>query len=66
MDAIEGVNGKSLPWEGSNLTATNRRKLGVFKASINQLLSRDPTKRPSMKAFSASCERHFAGTTSYY
>ena len=24
MDAIEGVNGKSLPWEGSNLTPSDK------------------------------------------
>lgn len=63
MDQIEGVGGKGLPWEGANLTAQHRRCLGIFKASVTTLLSRDPSKRPSMKQFCDSCDRVLAGNT---
>ena len=46
MDRIEGMNGQQLPWEGTDLTPAHRRRLGVFKASIVQLLARDPAQRP--------------------
>ena len=57
MDQLEGLGGKELPWEGTSLTAQRRRCLGVFKASIVMLLSRDPSKRPSMSQFCDSCDR---------
>jgi serine/threonine protein kinase len=55
MDRIEGLNGKELPWEGKRLTPAIRRSLGVFRAPILKLLSRDPIERPSMSEFCHSC-----------
>ena len=63
MDRIEGMNGQQLPWEGTDLTPAHRRRLGVFKASIVQLLARDPAQRPSMQHFCDSCNRVLAGST---
>ena len=63
MDQIEGVNGQGLPWEPASLTALHRRKLGIFKASIVKLLSRNPVDRPSMSDFCDSCDRVLAGST---
>jgi hypothetical protein len=64
MDRIEGLNGKELPWEGKGLTPAIRRSLGVFRAPILKLLSRDPAQRPSMSEFCHSCNRVLAGSTS--
>jgi hypothetical protein len=64
MDQIEGVNGRQLPWEGAKLTSHNRRRLGLFRASISMLLSRDPAKRPSMEEFCDACDRVLAGSIS--
>ena len=63
MDRIQGVNGRGLPWEDAHLTATNRRRLGVFRTSIMPLLSRDPSKRPSMAKFCSTCNRVLSGST---
>lgn len=64
MDRIEGVNGMELPWEGTSLTPDNRRQLGIFKATMLTLLSRDPVNRPSMEQFCESCNRVLACSTS--
>jgi hypothetical protein len=64
MDRIEGLNGKELPWEGEGLTPAIRRSLGIFRAPILKLLSRDPAERPSMSEFCDSCNRVLAGSTS--
>ena len=63
MDRIEGMHGQQLPWEDACMTATNRRKLGVFRSILMALLSRDPAQRPSMERFCESCDRVLAGTT---
>ena len=63
MDRIEGLNNKRLPWEGSALSPTNRRKLGIFRASVLSLLSRDPASRVSLDEFCISCDRVLAGST---
>ena len=63
MDRIEGMHGLQLPWEDACMTAVNRRKLGVFRGSVMELLSRDPSQRPSMEQFCESCDRVLAGTT---
>jgi hypothetical protein len=64
MDCIEGLNGQELPWEGKGITPAIRRRLGIFKAPITSLLSRDPAERPSMSEFVDSCNRMLAGSTS--
>jgi hypothetical protein len=64
MDRIEGLYGQELPWEGARVTPAIRRQLGIFKAIITNLLSRDPVKRPSMSQFCDSCDRVLAGSTS--
>lgn len=63
MDRIQGQNGLSLPWEGT-LSPVVRRQLGIFRASVLQLLSRNPSERPSMAEFCVSCDRVLAGSTS--
>ena len=63
MDCIQGLNGKQLPWEGSQLTPKNRRKLGIVRGSLMALLTRDPSQRPSMAQFCDSCDRVLAGST---
>lgn len=62
MNRIEGVNGLTLPWEGT-MTADARKQLGIFRDTILQLLLREPVHRPSMKQFCLSCERVLAGST---
>jgi serine/threonine protein kinase len=64
MDRIEGLNGKQLPWEGQGNTRAIRKRLGIFKAPIISLLSRDPLERPSMAEFCNSCNRVLAGSSS--
>ena len=63
MDRIEGMHGLQLPWEDACMTAANRRKMGVFRGCVMELLSRDPSQRPSMEQFCESCDRVLAGTT---
>ena len=63
MDRIEGVNGQELPWEGACMTPANKRRLGVFRNSLMALLARDPSQRPSMSKFCATCNRVLAGST---
>ena len=62
MDRIEGLQGRTLPWEGACMTVSNKRKLGVFRNSIVALLSRDPSRRPSMATFCDACNRVLAGS----
>jgi hypothetical protein len=64
MDRIQGLKGKELPWEGKGITPAIRRRLGIFKAPIISLLSRDPLERPSMSEFCDTCNRVLAGSTS--
>lgn len=66
MDQIEGVNETELPWEGTLLTAANRKQLGIFRPTIMSLLSRDPAERPSMAQFCDTCNRVLAGSTSVH
>ena len=63
MDCLEGANGRSLPWEGGNLSPGNRTRLGGLRTVVMQLLSRDADERPSMAQFCDSCARVLAGTT---
>jgi hypothetical protein len=63
MDQIQGLKGRQLPWEGANLTAVNRSRLGIFRGSVLMLLSRDPAKRPSMQQFCETCDRVLAGSS---
>ena len=63
MDRIQGLNGLSLPWEDENLTAVNKRRLGLFSTSLMPQLSRDPSKRPTMTRFCSTCNRVLSGST---
>ena len=63
MDRIEGMKGHTLPWDDACMTATNWRRLGVFRNSVVALLSRDPSQRPSMERFCETCNRVLAGST---
>lgn len=65
MDRIEGLNGLSLPWEGS-LPPAKRRMLGNLTDHILKLLSRNPDNRPSAEAFFVSCNQVLAGTSSVH
>ena len=64
MDQIEGIKGQNLPWEDACMTSTNRKRLGAFRNPIVALLSRDPSQRPSLAHFCATCHRVLAGSTS--
>ena len=63
MDRIQGLNGRGLPWEDAHLTATNKRRLGVFRTSLMPLLSRDPSQWPTMAKFCSTCNRVLSGST---
>ena len=63
MDRIEGMHGHQLPWDDACMTATNRRRLGVFRNILLALLSRDPSQRPSMAKFCETCDRVLAGSS---
>jgi hypothetical protein len=61
VQVIDQLRGKRLlPWEDMTLEA--RRKLGVFRAPMLRLLSRDPDERPSMAEFCEMCNSIFAAT----
>jgi hypothetical protein len=64
MDCIEGLNGQELPWEGEGITTVIKRRLGIFKTPTINLLSRNPSERPSMSQFCESCYWVLAGSTS--
>ena len=64
MDRIEGRQDGTLPWEDACMTATYSRRLGVFRNSLMALVSRDPSQRPSLAHFCATCHRVLAGSTS--
>ena len=49
--------------EDACMRAASRRKLWVFRSSLMSLLSRDPSQRPSMAKFCATCNRVLAGST---
>ena len=63
MNEIEGLNGRQLPWEGGNLTADVRSKLGIFRGDILKLLERDPERRLGVGAFCTSCSRILAASS---
>jgi hypothetical protein len=63
MDEILGKDGRLLPWEGARLDMATRRKLGIFKNILLDLLHRDPAKRKSMAEFCQACHRVLSGTT---
>lgn len=39
----------SLPWEGSNLTAHTKQRLGIMRKPVLGLLDRRPGSRPTMR-----------------
>lgn len=63
MDRIMGERGLQMPWEGAQMTRSLRRKLGVFKDALMQLVDRDPAKRPSMADFCHTCNQVLGGTS---
>ena len=63
MDVIQQKKGKQCPWEGSALSPDVRKKLGIFKNILLELLHRNPDKRPSMAEFCASCNRILSSTS---
>ena len=63
MDVIQQRKGKQCPWEGSALSPDVRKKLGIFKNILLELLARNPDKRPSMAEFCASCNRILSSTS---
>ena len=42
---------------------SQQEEAGVFRGSVMELLSRDPSQRPSMEHFCELCDRVLAGTT---
>jgi hypothetical protein len=56
VQKIDELLGKSpLPWEKDRLAPERKRKLGVFKNPILQLLSRDPLQRMTLPQFCNVC-----------
>ena len=63
MDRITGANEKQLPWEEEKNRAYFRKKLGMFRNTLLQLVHRDPAGRPTMQQFSAACENILVKST---
>ncbi|NJR42368.1 MAG: protein kinase [Akkermansiaceae bacterium] len=57
------LGNQPLPWE--NMSQADRRKLGAFRGPILQLLSRDPSQRPTMPEFYHACNSIFSTSTTY-
>jgi hypothetical protein len=65
MDVIQQKNGKQCRWEGTALSPETRKKLGIFKNILLELLDRNPLKRPSMAEFCAACNRILSSTANF-
>lgn len=61
MDRIVGE--LPLPWEDADTAPALLRRFGHFKLAVMNLLQREPSKRPSMKAFLKDCNRVLMHTT---
>lgn len=64
LGQIAGDVGEQLPWEDRETRGRIIGALGALKRHILQLVSREPSQRPSMPDFCRACNRLLHSTAS--